>query len=245
MCVGVRGIQGNGLVQLGEPLAIAGPFVKRLTQVGKGGGVVGIDRERPLVARLRLLQPPLFPQRAPQIAVGLGIAGADIQGAPVAVDRLVGAAQPQQRVAQVVVRLGKAGIEVDGAAKAGLGTLGVVEREEHVAEGIAVGGIPRTDGDCLTDKRERTLMLALLVGDQSAEMEGVGIFRVALENLVVQAGRFVQTARLVAFDGLDQKGLRQRARASAARSGLRFARVHRSPLCNAIPWREQALRSSA
>src|SRR6266542_1027725 len=92
--------------RLVEPLQ----FLQRTAAVVEGIRIVGLERERLVVARQRLVEPLQFLQRTAAVVEGIRIVGLERERLVVARQRLVEPFQLLQRIAAVVMRRGNFGI---------------------------------------------------------------------------------------------------------------------------------------
>ena len=152
------------------------------------------------------------------IAPYLRILRPDLQRAIVRGDGIGEAMLALQCVAEIVVRLRVEGVERECLTKAPFGFRRLFESEQHDAQRIVVGRLPAVGGDCLPDQRGRAGMIAGLVGEQSREMQPIGLARLDLQHLAIEMGGLFQAALLVVTDAFAQ----QPADVGSVRASRRF-----------------------
>ncbi len=72
--------------------------------------------------------------------------------------------------------------------------------------------------------------MALLVGDQPTEMQGVRMLWIGFQDPIVEASSLGQVTGLMTFDGIDQRGIRRFSRAATS---LPWAPTRPQPGCAA------------
>ena len=202
----VVGIEREGAFERGAGLVRFAEFPENLAEVPDGLHVVGLEIEGEPESRHGLLAVSQTLQGLAAIAVSLGILGVEPRRQIVTGNRFVEASQLLKRVSQIVVGLRKRRVQLEGAPEAGLGVLGPAEREQHGAEAVVVGGVVALRRDRARDEIAGLLAVPLLVGDQSRQVQRVGVVGLFAKDFLVEGRRPVQLARPVEFQPLHQRG---------------------------------------
>ena len=198
-------------------------------------GRVGIQADRLLTVRQRLLGLTAVQQRLAQVGLGRGERRVQLDGAAEMLERLVLLAQLTQRDAQVVVGHHEVRPQLQGAAEL-FDRLGVLPQtlqgRAQVAEGFRIirpdrqGRAATADGSFEiaesairlgqvrmvnmrvrpqrhrpADQLDRAGMVALLVVQHAEQVQGLGVFLLARQHLLVQLGGRAQLSRSVHLDG--------------------------------------------
>ncbi len=125
---------------------------QQVAAMGVQHRVARLQRQRPVIVRQGLLQPPQRGQQGGAVDQGVEEAGVDGQRLGVVLQRLVVLAQMAQAVGQVAVSGGVAGMQRDRAAQAGDAALEIPGLEGHEPEQVVGDGVARVGGeDALED----------------------------------------------------------------------------------------------
>ena len=149
----------------------------------------------------RLVESPVFRQRRAEVDTGIGVAGIELEPLPKGDDCLVELMIVEQCDAQVAEPLGGFALELDRP---------IVRRDcawplPRSAVGFTQVGVVMgsrgIDGNRPADQFERRIDVAHLAGQNSEQVQSVGVVGIDREDLTVDCFRFGQSAGLVMFEG--------------------------------------------
>jgi hypothetical protein len=214
--------------QSAEFLALPSPFVTRpsvleLAHLEPGQrlipmrlGIVRLEADRLLIARVGLVEPALLPQCDAEVVVGIGKVGLEADGPLVARHGLREPVLLFQDAPQVVVGIGIVGLEADGPLKTGRGLLEIVLPRQHDAQVVLHIGVVGLEADDPPIARHGVVELVLPgqaepqvvvgAGRVGVEMEGPLIARHRLVELVLPRQHLPEIVMGIEIVGLESGG---------------------------------------
>jgi hypothetical protein len=119
--------QRNGLFQFS-------PIGHDPAEVVMRSGIVRLERERPPIARHRVIEPVLVPQRAAEVSVHDGIVGCELERGFITGQRIIRPAQIFQHVGEIIVGFGEIGPQFDRSSVDGRRFIKPLLRLQRAAE---------------------------------------------------------------------------------------------------------------
>ena len=162
-----------------------------------GVGIIGFELQGLGEGSQRFGESSLFFQHDAQVRTGFGITGLEPQGLFAGGLGLVQAADAAQGRSQVVMRLGRGRRQFHGPAQAADRFFEAAHIQINAAEIVMVAVEVRIAGNCVLNRFDGEVVLALLMGDHAQQVQGVSMVRLDGQDFAIQARGLGHVARLV------------------------------------------------